>query len=48
MNKTIDLGLLYPKLYDIYSAVNSYKNKQKIKDEVNTLWRSLKSSENVI
>lgn len=39
--------LLYRKQYEAYSAAYADENKQNIQDEVNTLWPSLKSSDNI-
>lgn len=47
MNKKSDLGNLYRKLYEAYSAAYADKKKQNVQEEVNTLWKSLKSSDNV-
>lgn len=47
MNKKIDLGSLYRRLFDAYSAAYADKNKQIIQDEVNTLWKRLKSNDNI-
>lgn len=47
MNKKIDLGSLYRKLFDAYSAAYADKKKQIIQDEVNTLWKSLKNNDNI-
>lgn len=47
MSKKIDLGIPYRKLYEAYSVAYADKNKQYVQDEVNTLWRNLKSSDNV-
>ncbi|CAG9563483.1 unnamed protein product [Danaus chrysippus] len=47
MNKKIDLGNLYRKLYETYSATYADKKKQHIQEEVNTLWKILKSSDNI-
>lgn len=47
MNKKIDLGNLYRRLYETYSATYADKKKQHIQEEVNTLWKILKSSDNI-
>ena len=48
MNKKSDLGNLYRKLYETYSAAYAdKKRKQIVQEEVNNLWKSLKSSDNV-
>lgn len=47
MNKKIDLGILYRRLFDAYSAAYADKKKQIIQDEVNILWKNLKSSSNI-
>lgn len=47
MNKKIDLGSLYRRLFDAYKAAYSDKKKQIIQEEVNILWKNLKSSDNI-
>lgn len=47
MNKKSDLGNLYRKLYETYSAAYADKKKQIVQEEVNNLWKSLKCSDNV-
>lgn len=47
MNKKSDLGNLYRKLYETYSAAYADKKKQIVQEEVNNLWKSLKSSDDV-
>lgn len=47
MNKKSDLGNVYRKLYEAYSAAYSDKKKQIIQEEVNAIWKSLKASDNV-
>lgn len=47
MNKKIDLGSLYRRLFDAYSVAYADKKKQVIQDEVNTLWKRLKNNDNI-
>ncbi|GBP00285.1 hypothetical protein EVAR_885_1 [Eumeta japonica] len=47
MNKKIDLGNLYRRLYETYSATYADKKKQHIQEEVNAIWKILKSSDNI-
>lgn len=47
MNKKIDLGSLYRRLFDAYSVAYAEKKKHIIQDEVNILWKKLKSNDNI-
>lgn len=47
MNKKIDLGSLYRRLFDAYSAAYADKKKQIIQEEVNALWKRLKNNDNI-